>query len=208
MSWSHGDGRAGGYWGETAPTLLVLVVAGGTQCDTDTCELQSFLSPSDSSSCSLGPAQRGLQYRCPRRSGREVVGHNAVRVQRGLHSGRGTELSESLGSCSGHSSPPHPSVELLTHSYYRHPLNTRSGPALCQGPQFNGHSISSGRAQSYWRGVPNSCVHPEGAGLDVSSRAGMERGQEQPGPEEAPGSPVVVRKGFLEEVAAELSFEG
>ena len=36
----------------------------------------------------------------------------------------------------------------------------------------------------------------------------MERGQEQPGPEEAPGSPVVVRKGFLEEVAAELSFEG
>ena len=137
-----------------------------------------------------------------------MVGHNAVRVQRGLHSGRGTELSESLGSCSGHSSPPHPSVELPTHSYYRHPLNTRSGPALCQGPQFNGHSISSGRAQSYWRGVPNSCVHPEGAGLDVSSRAGMERGQEQPGPEEAPGSPVVVRKGFLEEVAAELSFEG
>lgn len=54
----------------------------------------------------------------------------------------------------------------------------------------------------------NSCVCLEGAGLDVPSRAGMERGQENPGPEEAPASPVAVRKGFLEEVAAELSFEG
>lgn len=116
-----------------APTLLVLVVAGGTQGNTDTCASQSFLSPSDSSSCSLGPAQRGLLYRCPRRSGREVVGHNAVWVQRGLHIGRGTELAESLGSCSGHPSPLHPSVELLTHSYYRHPLNTCSGSAPMPG---------------------------------------------------------------------------
>lgn len=47
LSWSHCDGQAGGYWGEPAPTLLVLVVAGGTQGNTDTCELQSFLNPSD-----------------------------------------------------------------------------------------------------------------------------------------------------------------
>lgn len=45
-------------------------------------------------------------------------------------------------------------------------------------------------------------------GWMYTAGAGMERGQEQPGPEEAPASPVVVRKGFLEEVAAELSFEG
>lgn len=36
----------------------------------------------------------------------------------------------------------------------------------------------------------------------------MERGQEWPEPEEALTEPVVIRKGFLEEGAIELSSEG
>ena len=87
LSWSCCGGLAGGCWGEPAPTLLVLMVAGGTQRSTETCESVSLLSPSASSPCSLGPAQRGLQCRCPGRSGREVGGQNAVRVQRGLQEG-------------------------------------------------------------------------------------------------------------------------
>ena len=66
LPWPHHGGQAGGHWGGTAPSLPVLVVAGRTQCDTFTCELQSLLSSSGASPCSLGPVQRKGQYGCPK----------------------------------------------------------------------------------------------------------------------------------------------
>lgn len=108
--------------GGTAPSLPVLVVAGRTQCDTFTCELQSLLSPSGASPCSPGPVQRRGQYGHPKE---QWEGGGWIECRQGAERTSQWERHRagSSGRCSGHPSLPHLSAELLTHSCHKHPLN-------------------------------------------------------------------------------------
>lgn len=79
--------------------------------------------------------------------------------------------------------------------YARDPSEMDTALAL-EEPRATGGGVPI--AVSSWREQAVGCTQQ---GWD-GERPGAAR------PEEAPASPVVVRKGFLEEVAVELSFEG
>lgn len=129
-----------------------------------------------------------------------------VWVQRGLHIGRGTELAESSGSCSGHPSPLHPSVELLTHLYQtstEHLL--RVSPYARDPSEWTALALEEPRATegsttavSSWR--EQGWMYTAGAGMEREARAARARR----GTSLTCGS----QKRLPEEVAAELSFEG